>query len=159
MSLDEPTMIGDTPEDRARAAQRGKRIRIAAAVVVVILAVGIAIALLPTAPSKTFTVDSANSRCSAGGSLSCTVVLDPKPGQTATVSLVKSVQLNGTLATTTNVKMAGNDIQVMASVLLVPMHCLPDIGCSLAPPREAQVVVFLTDGTTVSALLGVTNGE
>ncbi len=151
--IDEPTMIGDTPEDRARAAQRRKRLRIVAAVVVVILAVGIAIALLPTTPNKNLTVD-ISSRCAAGGSFSCTVVLDPKPGYTATASLVKSVQINDTSATT-NVRMSGNDIQVTASVPLVPMeHCPPDIGCSLRPPTEGQVVVFLTDGTTVSVFLG-----
>ncbi len=158
--IDEPTMIGDTPEDRARAAQRRKRLRIVAAVVVVILAVGIVVALIPTTPSKNFTVDFANSRCAAGGSLSCNVFLDPKPGYTATASLVKSVQINGTDTTTSTVKMAGSEIQIGASVPLVAeSHCLPDIGCSQPPPTHAQITVFMTDGTTVSALLGVTNGE
>jgi len=159
MSIDEPTMIGSTPEDRMRAQKRRKRIMTAAVVLVAILAVGIAIALLPTTPSMNFTVDKVNSRCSAGASLSCTVALEPKPGYTATVSLVKSVQINGTIPSTTNVKMSGKEILIMASVPLPAEHCPPDIGCSLPPPTAAQVVFFLTDGTTVSAVIGATNGE
>lgn len=159
MSIDEPTMLGDTPEERMRAQQRRKRIRTVAAVLVVVLAVGIAISLLPTTPSTNFTVDKEYSRCAAGGSLSCTIALDPKPGYTATVSMVKSVQINGTNATP-HVTMSGREIQVMASVPLPGMtHCLPDVGCSLAPATAGQVTVFLTDGTTVSAVIGATNGE
>ena len=154
MSLDEPTMIGDTPEDRMRAQQRRKRLRIVAAVVFVIVAVGIGIALLPTTPNTNIVVDPTNSRCSAGGSFSCTVVLDPKQGVSLTASMVKAVQINGTSATTT-VRPSGNSITVIASVPLVPMqHCPPDIGCSLRPPTTGDVVVFLTDGTTVSVVLG-----
>jgi hypothetical protein len=159
MSLDEPTMLGDTPEQRLRAQQRRKRIRAVAAVVIVILAVGVAISLIPTTPRTNFTVDRANSRCAAGGSLSCTIAIDPKPGYAAAISIVKSVQINGTNPTTSSVKMSGKEILVSASVPLPGMHCLPDIGCSLPPPTAGDVVVFLTDGTTVSAVIGATNGE
>jgi len=160
MSIDEPTMLGDTPEEKMRAQQRRKRIRTVALLLVVVLAVGIAVSLLPTTSSKNFTVDRENSRCAAGGSLSCTLALDPRSGYTATISLVKSVQINGTNAASSSVKMSGNEILVMASIPLATMtHCLPDVGCSLGPATAGDVVVFLTDGTTVSAVIGATNGE
>jgi hypothetical protein len=159
MSLDEPTMFGDTPEERLRANQRRKRIRAVAAVVIAILAVGVAISLIPTTPNTHFTEDKENSRCAAGGSLSCTLALDPKPGYTAAISMVKSVQINGTNPTTSSVKMSGKEILVSASVPLPAMHCLPDVGCSLLPPTAGKVEVFLTDGTTFTAIIGATNGE
>lgn len=159
MSVDEPTMIGPTPEERLLAQKRRKRITAAAVVLVVILGVGIAISLLPTTPNKDFTVDTENSRCAADGSLSCTLALDPKPGYTASVSIVKSIQLNGTVPTTSTVKVSGKELLISASVPLPSMHCLPDVGCSLLPPRFGEVEVFFTDGTTFTAVIGATNGE
>ena len=159
MSVDEPTMIGPTPEERMLAQKKRKRFTAAVVVLIAILAVGIAISLIPTTPNKDFTVDTENSRCAADGSLSCTLALDPKPGYTATISMVKSIQLNGTVPTTSSVKMSGKELLISASVPLPSMHCLPDVGCSLLPPRWGEVTVFLTDGTTFTAVIGATNGE
>ena len=73
--------------------------------------------------------------------------------------MVKSVQINGTIAPDT-VKLSGSELVVSASVPLPGMtHCLPDVGCSLAPATAGAITVFLTDGTTVSAVIGATNGE
>lgn len=154
-TIEEPTMIGDTPEDRLRAAKRRRRMRMAAVAVVVIVAVAVGIALLPNTANDNVSVDPLNSKCTAGGTFSCTVVLNAKPGATITPSMIKTVQINYTTATTTVQGTSGRAVTVVASVPLVPMeHCRPDIGCSLQPPKTGDVVVFLTDGTSVSVVLG-----
>jgi len=154
MSLEEPTMIGPTPEDRARAAKRTKRLRIAAAVVVVVIAVAIGISLIPTPASTTVYVDPFGSACAPGASFRCTIILEARPGSVITTANVKSVQINGT-DTTSSVKQSGQHVSVTATVPLVPMeNCPPDIGCAEQPPTIGDVTVFLTDGTQVSVILG-----
>ena len=157
MSLDEPLANGDTPEDLLRAAQRRKRLKYVAAVVVVVIAVAIGVSLLPTTPSKSVYVDPVNSACHPGNTFSCTIVLDPKQGTAPlAVSEVKSVMINGTHASTTQVTATGNDVSIVATVPGVPFsRGLPDVGNSQRPASVGDVEVFLSDGTTVSVVLGI----
>ena len=159
MSLDEPTMLGATPEERLQAAQRRKKIRRVAAVAAVIIIVGIGILLLPPTPSKNVYLVPVGSHCggeggtASYGSLNCTLILAAKTG-TITPAIVKSVLINGT-STSPNVTQSGSQIIVNAGVTLVSFKDgLPDVGPSVLPPTVGSVVVYLTDGTTVSALLG-----
>lgn len=162
MSLDEPTMLGPTPEERLQAEKSRKmRIRVAA-VLLVILAVGIGILLLPPAASKNVYVVSVGSHCggeggtASYGSLSCTVILAAKSGP-MTTAMVKSVLINGTVpsAPPLSVKQSGSQVVVSAGVTLISMKDgLPDVGPSVLPPTVGSVVVYLNDGTAVSVLLG-----
>jgi hypothetical protein len=153
MSLDEPTMLGPTPEEKQHERQRRKRLRIVAAVVVIILAVAIGISLIPTTPSKNVYVDQYDSACHPGATFSCTIVLDARQGN-VTVSDVKRILINGTNPTDT-VKPDGGSVSIAATLPSIDMtHGLPDVGASVHPPSVGNIVVYLSDGTTVSVLLG-----
>jgi len=154
MSLDEPTMLGPTPEEQAAARQRAKRIRIAAAVVIVVIAVGIGVSLIPEPASATVSFAPLSSSCAGGSNFSCSFVLQAKAGSTITASDIKNIIVNGTEPTYT-VKGQGNTVSVHLSMPSIDMtHGLPDVGASVHPPSVGQVVVYLKDGTTVSDLLG-----
>lgn len=162
MSLDEPTMLGASPEERMQAEKKRKRLTKVAAVFIIILVVGIAILLLPPPASKNVYVVSVGSHCggeggtASYGSLSCVVILAAKTG-TITPATVKSVLINGTVpsAPATTVKQSGSDLMVSAGVTLISMKDgLPDVGPSVLPPTVGSVVVYLNDGTAVSVLLG-----
>ncbi len=158
MTLEEPHAIGDSPEDRARAARRKQNIRRAAYVVAVLIVVAVVIALLPTTPSKTVYVDPIQSSCKSGGNtMTCTIVLDARQGSTITVADIKSVQINDTVTTPT-IKATGASVTIVASVP-APFKdqngaSIPDVGGTASPMANGQVVVYLTDGTTVSAAVG-----
>ena len=153
MALDEPPAIGDFPEDRLRARERRRRLKIGAAVVVVVVAVAIGISLLPTTPSTNVYVDPLQSACHPGGTFSCTIVLDAKQGAVG-ASAVKSVQINGTDSTST-VTAKGSSVTIVATLPSITMQRgLPDVGPSVHPPSVGDIVVFLSDGTSVSVVLG-----
>jgi len=154
MSLDEPPAIDDTPEDRLRTQKRKQRLKYAAAVVVIVIAVAIGVSLLPTTQNKNVYVDPLNSACHPGGTFSCTIVLNAKQGA-LTVSDVKSVQINGT-NTTSTVTANGGVVTIVATLPSISMQRgLADVGPSVHPPAVGDVVVFLSDGTTVSVVLGI----
>jgi len=155
MSLDEPPAIGDTPEDRLRAQKRKQRLKYAAAVVVIVIAVAIGVSLLPTTQNNNVYVDKYSSACHPGSTFSCTIVLDAKQGA-VTVSDVKSVQINYTVASSMVVTAKGASVSIVATLPgVVYARGLPDIGNSQRPASVGDVVVFLSDGTTVSVVLGI----
>ena len=154
MSLEEPTMLGATPEERVRDQRRTKRIQRVAAVVVFIIAVGIGISLLPTTPSKNVYVNTYDSVCNGGANFSCTVVLDARQG-TVTASDIRSVLINGTNPTE-SIKTTGDSVTIHATLPSINMidNQNDTLTTSLRPPTVGSVVVYLSDGTTVSGLLG-----
>jgi hypothetical protein len=154
VSLEEPTMLGPTPEERAASKQRTKRIRVGVAVVAVVIAVAIGVSLIPEPASTTVSFAPLSSSCAGGSNFTCSFVLQAKAGSTITAADVKNVLVNGT-EPTYSVKAEGATVSVHLSMPSIDMtHGLPDVGASVHPPSVGQVVVYLTDGTTVSDLLG-----
>jgi len=152
-------MLGDTPEERLRSEKRRKTMMRVAAVAVIVVLVAVGISLLPPTASKNIYLVPVGSHCggeggtASEGSMSCTLILAAKTG-TITPAMVKSVLINGT-NTTPVVKQSGAQVVVSAGITLVSyQRGLPDVGPSVVPPTVGSVVVYLSDGTTVSALLG-----
>ena len=159
MTLEEPHAIGDSPEDRARAAKRKQNIRRVAVVVAVLIVVAVVIALLPTAPSKTVYVDPLQSSCKSGANntMACTIVLDARQGSTVTVADIKSVDINNT-STSPTITASGASVKIVASIP-APFKdqngaSIPDVGATASPMANGDIVVYLTDGTDVTASLG-----
>lgn len=155
MSLEEPTMLGPTPEEQAAATKRTKRIRTAVAVVVIIAVAAIGVSLIPEPASTTVYFAPLSSSCSGGSNFSCSFVLEAKAGSTVTASDIKNIIVNGSQPTYTATPAQGGGVSVHLTMPSINMiHGLADVGPSVHPPTVGQVVVYLTDGTTVSDLLG-----
>lgn len=129
-----------------------------AGVIVLVFVVGIIIATTSSSsglsPASTNVyVDPQQSSCKGGGTFSCTIVLDAKNGSLDTSS-VKSVQINGT-NTQPTLTATGGSVTIVASLPSITMqHGLGDVGPSQKPPTVGSIVVDLSDGTSVSVLLG-----
>jgi len=128
-----------------------------AGVVAVIIASAIALmtSFAPgSAPASTNVyVDPYQSSCKGGSTFSCTIVLGAKQGNLSATS-VKSVQINGT-NTQSTVTATGGSVTILATLPSIAMqHGLADIGPAVKPPQVGSIVVDLSDGTTVSVLLG-----
>ncbi len=123
--------------------------------VVVIMAVALEVSLSPAAlpASRTVYVDPHQSFCKGGATFSCTIVLEASQGGPS-IPAVKSVQINGT-NTQPTLTATGGSVTIQATLPSISMqHGLADVGPSVKPPTVGSVVVDLSDGTTVSALLG-----
>jgi hypothetical protein len=154
MSLDEPTMLGPTPEERASARRRTKRIRTVVAVAAVVIVAIIGVSLIPEPASSTVYFEPLASSCAGGANFTCSFVLGTKSGSTIAASDIKNILVNGSEPTYT-AQAQGNAVSVHLSLPSVNMvRGLPDVGPSARPPSVGQVVVYLTDGTTVSDLIG-----
>ena len=138
------------------AVERRRLVIIAAVVVVIALAIAVDVSFSPgppPRPSSNVYFDPFQSSCKGGATFSCTIVLDAKQG-TLTAAAVASVQINGT-NTQPTVTLKGNQLVISASLQSIQMQRgLADVGPSLRPPTIGQIVVNLSDGTTVSGLIG-----
>ena len=123
---------------------------------VVVLAIAVDVSFSPgppARPSSNVYFDQSMSTCKGGGNFSCTIVLDARQGSLGT-SVVSSVQINGT-NTQPTITLKGNQVVISVSLPSITMqHGLGDVGPSQKPPTIGQVVVSLSDGTTVSGLIG-----
>ena len=133
-----------------------KRLLIVAAVILVVLAIAVDATFSPgAAPRASSNVyfDPELSTCKGGGTFTCTIVLDAKQGNLST-SMVTNVQINGT-NTQPTVTQKGQRIMISAGLPSITMvHGLGDVGPSVHPPTIGQIVVNLSNGTTVSGLVG-----
>ncbi len=106
----------------------------------------------PPASTNVF-VDPHQSSCKGGGTFSCTIVLDANQGLVS-VSEVRSVTINGTV-TQPVVTASGGAVTIAVTLPGITMvRGLGDVGSSQRPASVGVVVVDLSDGTTVTAMLG-----
>lgn len=126
---------------------------------IVVLVVALAVVLDASSSPTTLTastnvyVDSHLSSCKGGGTFSCTIVLDATQGAVS-VAEVTSVTINGTV-TQPDVTASGGAVTIVATLPGITMvRGLGDVGSSQRPPSVGTIVVGLSDGTSVSVVLG-----
>jgi hypothetical protein len=120
-----------------------------------VVAIAVEASFTPSSPSASANVyvDPQGSSCKGGATFSCTIVLAAKQGS-LDVSSVKSVQINGT-NTQPAFTATGSSLTILATLPSITMqHGLADVGPAVSPPSVGSVVVYLSDGTSVSVLLG-----
>jgi hypothetical protein len=130
-------------------------------VVVLIVIIGLAAVFLTSSSgslptSKTVFVDGPISSCKESTvAYNCTIVLEAKTG-TITVSDIKSVSVNGTSIQPT-ITASGSTVTIVAPLPSATPPCVsgcPPNDAANSIPKAGAVVVVLTDGTQVTALLG-----
>ena len=107
----------------------------------------------PDRPSPTAYIVMGQSSCTAHlSNFNCTLVLSTSSGQIST-SDISAVKINGTAALISGLTATEDSVSVNAGISVVAIRGgLNDVN-NIPPVTVAQVVVYLKDGTTVSATL------
>lgn len=143
-----------------------KRTRLLALGVVVLVGIAAVVALATTVfapasstsanvPSPTAYIVTGQSSCTATQSdYNCTLVISRSTGQISTAD-ISSVKINGTGAQISGMTATEDSVSLNAGIKLASLSAgINNANNSNLPPvTVGQVVVYLKDGTTVSALV------